>query len=113
MGRFLKKLAFIAALLILAPAVLCATAPRPGAPAGASRSLRGSEGIHCFCHKPAAGTAGTIQSSEAPAARIVYLPQALITGRHARPGALPHARPGVPALRPAPEPLLPPPIRTL
>ncbi|MDP3939417.1 MAG: hypothetical protein Q8R92_14955 [Deltaproteobacteria bacterium] len=113
MRAYKRKLSLAGAMLILAPALLCATSPRDASPAGPgtpAARINAKEGIHCFCHPAGEARSGVIRAPESLSASAHYL-IALLDGRpdtvagRLAPDSAPFA-----ADQPAPEPLLPPPV---
>ncbi len=112
MGPYKRKLSLAGAMLILAPALLCATSLgnfSTAGPSSAAARMNAGEGIRCFCH-PAAERSGVIRAPENVSASALYLIALLdgrpdtVAGRLAPDSAL------FAADQPAPEPLLPPPV---
>lgn len=106
----LRRVAFVAAALLLAPALLCATGPRGISPNGRTARPAMKEGIRCFCHPAADGRGGAVRAPDAPSARALYLLDSANDHRVklSRRLALPAA--SNPLGQPAPEPLVPPPL---
>jgi len=112
MDGFLRKLALAAAVALLAPVLICATGSQPAVSKGSSARIGAEPGVHCFCHHAVDGRSGAIRAPEAPAAGSLYL-----CSPAPRLGAGPFRRFSIPFMthpteRPAPEPVLRPPIRT-
>jgi hypothetical protein len=98
------------AVLLLAPALLCAADRGIPALRDSNRRLSAVEGIHCFCHGAQRPGEGSVRAPESPSPRALYFPLAAPVLDAGHPRSLivvfPPAPPGVLAR----EPLTPPPI---
>jgi len=102
--------ALLLAVLLLAPALLCAAGQGIPALRDAGRRLSAAEGIHCFCHSASRGGEGSLRAPEAPSPRALYFsvdaPVLNAGGAQFLTFALLPGPPDVPSR----EPLTPPPI---
>jgi len=105
--------ASILALLLLAPALLCAADRGIPALRDAGRRLSAAESIHCFCHDASLPGEGTLRAPDTPSPRALYFPVAAADLRPIAGDRLVFASPPAPPVIPAPEPLTPPPINRI